>query len=81
LTDIEPLPSPRDEPVWKKPAFEVVTGSLVIEQKSSIEPATRMRRILGLWTWIWLALAGVVTVAWAIALGGAAFAFVQWIVD
>ena len=81
LATIKPLPSPRDEPVRKKPAFEVVTGSLDVEQKSSIEPATRMRRTLALWTWVWLAFAGVVTIAWAIALGWAAFAFVGWIFD
>jgi hypothetical protein len=81
LSTIEPLPSPQDEPVRKKPVFEVVTGSLDIEQKSSIEPATRTRRILALWTWVWLAIAGVVTVAWAIALGWGAFALVQWIID
>jgi hypothetical protein len=57
-----------------------VSGSLDIEQKSPIESATRLRRILALWPWAWLALAGVVTLAWAIALGWAAFAFVGWIV-
>jgi hypothetical protein len=37
-----------------------------------------MQRIF---TWVWIALAGVVTIAWAIALAWAAFAFVQWIFD
>ena len=40
-----------------------------IEPKSPIESATRLRRILGLWPWAWLAFAGVITRAWAIALG------------
>jgi hypothetical protein len=78
LSTIERLPSPRDGPVRKKPELELVSGSLDIEQKSL--PATRTRRILAFWPWAWLALAGVVTVAWAIVLGGVAFAFVQWIV-
>jgi hypothetical protein len=80
LSTIKPLPSPRDGPVRKKPEFEVISGSLDIERKSPIEPATRTGRILALWPWAWLAFAGAVTVAWAIALGGVAFAFVQWIV-
>ena len=63
----------------EKPELAVVCASLDIEQKSAIERATRMRWIFALWTWVWLALAGVVTVAWAIALGWAAFAFVEWI--
>jgi hypothetical protein len=61
--------------------LEEVSGSLEIEQKSPIQPTTRPRRILAFWPWAWLALAGFVTIAWAIALGGAAFGFVQWIVD
>ena len=64
----------------KKPELEVVCGSLDIEQKSPIEPANRTRRILALWPWAWLAFAGVVTLGWAIALGGVAFAFVEWMV-
>jgi hypothetical protein len=81
IPTIKPFASLRDEPARKKPELEVVSGSLDIEQESPIEPATGMRRIFALWTWAWLAFAGVVTVAWAIALGWAAFAFAQWILD
>jgi hypothetical protein len=56
------------------------SGSLDIEQKSPTEPATRVQRILALWPWAWLAFAGVVTLAWAIGLGWAAFAFVRRLV-
>jgi hypothetical protein len=56
------------------------SGSLGIEQKSRTKPATRVQRILALWQWAWLAFAGVVTLAWAIALCWAAFAFIRWLV-
>ena len=81
LTDMKPLPSPQDEPVRKKPTFEVILGSLDSEQKSAVQPATSIWQILAHWPWAWLAFAGVVTIAWAIALCWAAFGFVQWIVD
>jgi hypothetical protein len=80
LTDIEPLPSKQDEPVQTKPTLEVIPGSSDQEQKS-VQRATSVRRILAHWPWAWLALAGVVTIAWSIALCWAAFAYVQWIVD
>jgi hypothetical protein len=60
---------------------DAVSGLLDIEQKSPPEPATRLRRILALWPWAFFALAGVVTLAWAIALGWAAFALIRWLVD
>jgi hypothetical protein len=81
LPTYTPSPLPRDEPVRNKPALEVVPDSLDIEQKSPTEPATRLLRVLALWPWAWLAFAGVVTLAWAVALCWAAFAFVRWLVD
>jgi hypothetical protein len=63
------------------PAFEVISGSFDPQQTSLVPTATQMRRISAHWPWAWLALAGVVTVAWAIALGWAAFEFIQWFVD
>ena len=81
LSTIKPLPLPRDEPVRSKPVLEVISGSLDLKQTLPVQPATQTRRILAHWPWAWLALAGVVTIAWAIALGWAAFGFVQWIVD
>jgi hypothetical protein len=50
------------------------------EQRSPIQPATRVQRIKALWPWAFLAFAGVITLAWAIGLGWAAFAFVRWLV-
>jgi hypothetical protein len=67
--------------VRKKPVFEVISGLLDVEQKSPVQPAISIWRLLAHWPWAWLALAGVVTVAWAIALGWAAFEFIQWFVD
>jgi hypothetical protein len=52
-----------------------------IEQKSPPEPATQLRRILGFWPRAFLALAGIITIAWAIALCWAAFALVRWLFD
>ena len=80
LATIKPLPSPQEEPVRNKTLPVVVSASLDIEQKSPPEPATGLRRILALWPWAWLAFAGAATLAWAIALGWAAFALVRWIV-
>jgi hypothetical protein len=72
--------SRRDELERNKAVPVVVSGSLDIEQKSPPEPATRLRRILALWPWAFFALAGVATLAWAIALGWAAYALVRWLV-
>ena len=80
LATIKPLPSPQEEPVRNKTLPVVVSASLDIEQKSPLEPATGLGRILVLWPWAWLAFAGAATLAWAIALGWAAFALVRWIV-
>jgi hypothetical protein len=44
------------------------------------EPATGLRRIRSLWPWAYLALAGVITLGWAIWLGWAAVALVQWLI-
>jgi hypothetical protein len=57
------------------------SGLLDIEQKPRTRPATRVQRVLALWPWAWLALAGVVTLAWAVALGWTAFALVLWLVS
>jgi hypothetical protein len=80
LTGIKSLPAPQDEPVRKRPTFEVIFGSLEIEQKF-VQPASSIWRILAHWPRAWLALAGAVTIAWAIALGWAAFSFIDWIFD
>jgi hypothetical protein len=79
-TDIKPSPSPRDKPLWKKPEL-VISGSMDVEQKSPVQPALSTRRISAHLPWAWLALAGVVTVSWAIALGWGAFEFIQWFFD
>jgi hypothetical protein len=81
LSTIKPLPSPREEPVRNKAALEIVSGSLDIEQKSPTKPATRLQMVLALWPWALLALTGVITAAWAIALCWAAFALVRWLID
>jgi hypothetical protein len=47
------------------------------EQKSPTEPATGLRRAL--WPWAWLAVTGVVALAWAIALCWAAVELVRWL--
>jgi hypothetical protein len=78
FTDIKRLPRPQDEQLRKKPAFEVVSGAL--GPKRLVQPVTPLGRVLAHWPWAWLAFAGVVTIAWAIALGWATFAFVQWLV-
>jgi hypothetical protein len=80
--DIESFLSARREELERNKAAPVdVSGSMDIEQKSPTKPATGLRRILALWPWAFFAFAGVVTLAWAIALGCAAFAFVRWLVD
>jgi hypothetical protein len=81
LSTIKPLSAPRDEPVRAKLPLEFISGSLDLEPKSLVQPATGVRGILAHWPSAWLALAGVVTVAWASALGWAAFSFVDWIFD
>jgi hypothetical protein len=63
----------------KKPGFEVISGSLDIEQ--TVKPATPRWWILSHWPRAWLVFVGVVTLAWAIALGWVAFVFVGWIFD
>lgn len=64
--------------VWNKAVPDGVLDSLDIEQKS--ERAARLRRILSQWPLAWLAIAGVLTLAWALALCWAALAFVRWLV-
>jgi hypothetical protein len=61
------------------PGPDDVSDSLDIKQKSPHEAATRLRRVLALWPWAFLALAGALTLAWAIALCWAAFALVRWL--
>jgi hypothetical protein len=51
-----------------------------IEQKPPTEPTTGLRRIRALWPWAWLALAGVLTLAWTLGLGWGAVAFFRWLV-
>jgi hypothetical protein len=52
-----------------------------IEQKSPTQPATRVQRIGALWPWAFFFVIGNMTIAWAIALGWAVFAFIRWLVD
>jgi hypothetical protein len=54
---------------------------LDIEQKSPTQPATRVQRIRALWPWAFFFVIGNMTIAWAIALGWAVFAFIRWLVD
>jgi hypothetical protein len=71
---------PREETVRNAAALKIVSGSMDIEQKSPIEPATGLQRIGALWPWAWLVFAGVITFAWAIALWRAASVLVRWLV-
>jgi hypothetical protein len=57
-----------------------VSGSLDDEQTSPIKPATSLRRLSGLWPWVWLALSGVATLGWMIGLGWAAARLVGWVI-
>ena len=50
-----------------------------IEQKPT-EPTTGLRRTRALWPSAWLALAGVLTLAWTLGLGWGAVALVRWLV-
>jgi hypothetical protein len=43
------------------------------------EPATGLRRPRAIWPWAWLALEGVATVGWLIALGWATVVFARWL--
>ena len=70
--------SSRKQPVRK--AILAASRSLGIEQKLSHEPATRLQWLRAQWPWAFLALAGVITIAWAIALCWAALALVRWLV-
>ena len=69
--------SSRKQPVRKALA---ASRSLGIEQKLSHEPATRLQWLRAQWPWAFLALAGAITIAWAIALCWAALALVRWLV-
>jgi hypothetical protein len=40
---------------------------------------TESRRAKAVWPWAWLALEGVATIGWMIALGWAAVAFARWL--
>jgi hypothetical protein len=53
---------------------------LLIEPKSTAEPATGLGRLSALWPWVWLALMGVATLGWMIGLGWAAVALVRWLI-
>ena len=57
-----------------------VSGSLDDEQTSPIKPATSLRRLSGLWPWVWIALMGVATLGWMIGLGCVAVALVRWLI-
>jgi hypothetical protein len=52
-----------------------------IKSTPTPESPTRPRPIVVLWPWAFLAFAGVITIAWAIALCWAAFALVRWLID
>ena len=80
LLEVKPVSSPQPEPVRNEGALGDVSGSLDIERKPPTEPATGLHRITALWPGAFLALAGAVTLAWAIGLGWAAVALVRWLV-
>ena len=42
---------------------------------------TGLRRAKAVWPWAWLALEGVATVGWLIAIGWATVAFARWLFD
>lgn len=73
------MPSPQRTPDRNKGTLDDVSGSLDIEQKPPIEPATGLRRISALWPWAFLAVAGVLTLAWVMGLGWIAVALVRWL--
>jgi hypothetical protein len=52
-----------------------------IESKLPTEPApaTSLRKEGAIWPWVWLALVGVSTVGWLLALGWGALTFVRWL--
>jgi hypothetical protein len=58
-----------------------MTGSVNIEPKLPAELPTGWRRLRAQWPWVWLALTGVATVGWLIAMGWAAVAIVRWLLD
>jgi hypothetical protein len=74
------LSSRRDELERNKAVPVVVSGSSDVEQKSPTKPTTGLRRILALWPWAFFAFAGVITLAWVIALCWAVVTLVRWIV-
>jgi hypothetical protein len=74
LSTIKHWPSPRN-----KAAHEIVSGSWDIEQKTPSQPAIDSQPIRALWPWAFLALAGILTFAWAITLCWAAVALAQWL--
>jgi hypothetical protein len=44
-------------------------------------PSTNARRRAPFWPWMWLALTGVATVGWLVAIAWAATALSQWFLD
>ena len=72
------IKSSRKHPVRNRTIL-AASRSLAIEQKLSHEPATRLQWLRALWPWAFLALAGAITIAWAIALCWAALALFRWL--
>jgi hypothetical protein len=83
LAKAEPQPSRRDEPAQIMAALPLGSYSSDIGQKSPAERATGPQRKLWpwLWPWAWLAVTGIATLGWLIAICWAAVELVQWLAN
>src|ERR1700731_828840 len=67
-------PSQRDKTFPNRIGPRAVSN---IAPKLPAEPATAFRRPRAIWPWAWLALTGVATVGWFVAIGWTAFTLVR----
>jgi hypothetical protein len=77
--DDQSLRSRREEPVRNKGMSDCVSGSVNNEQKPPLESAISLRRVGRLWPWAWLAVTGVVTLGWLIAICWAGVELARWL--
>jgi hypothetical protein len=79
--DAPSLLPPQEQPAGNKAVPGDVLGLTNIERKKPIEPRPGLRRRRAMWPWAWLALTGVATVGWLIAMGWTAVTLVRWLLD